>query len=141
MRPVTLDASVILKWYLHLPDEQDLPQAGDILKAILQERLTLVQPPHTLLEVAAVLVRERPERNAVEIPDLQSVLLMGRTVASNAMLNRALALSRQLDHHLFDTLYHAVALEEGATLITADRRYFEKAQGMGSIVLLEDYPK
>lgn len=139
MRPVTLDASVILKWYLHLPDEQDLQQAGDILKAILQEQLTLVQPPHTLLEVAAVLARKRPERNAVEIPDLQSVLLMARTVANNAMLNRALALSRQLDHHLFDTLYHAVALEEGATLITADRRYFEKAQMVGSIVLLEDF--
>lgn len=139
MRKVTLDASVMLKWYLHLPDEQDLQQAGDILKAIPQERLTLVQPPHTLLEVAAVLVRKRPERNAVEIPDLQSVLLMGRTVTSNAMLNRALSLSRQLDHHLFDTLYHAVALEEGATLITADRRYFEKAQIAGSVVLLEDF--
>lgn len=139
MRPVTLDASVILKWYLHLPDEQDLQQAGDILNAILQERLTLVQPPPTLLEVAAVLVRKRPERNAGEIPDLQCVLQQGRTVASNAVLDRALVLSRQLDHHLFDTLYHAAALEENTTLITADRRYYDKAQALGNIIMLEDF--
>jgi hypothetical protein len=31
-------------------------------------------------------------------------------------------LSRPLGHHLFDTLYHAVAFEEDITLITADER-------------------
>jgi hypothetical protein len=34
-----------------------------------------------------------------------------------------------LPAHLFDTLYHAVALSvPGAVLVTADRRYFAKAE-------------
>jgi predicted nucleic acid-binding protein len=44
-----------------------------------------------------------------------------------------------LDHHLFDTLYHALALREQATLITADRRYFKKAADLGLINLLGDF--
>jgi hypothetical protein len=40
---------------------------------------------------------------------------------------------------LFDTLYHAVALEQGALLVSADRRYLNKAGGLGQIVGLEDW--
>ena len=56
-----------------------------------------------------------------------------------ATLRRAAELSIALDHHLFDTLYHAVALEEGATLVTADATYFGKAKNLGSIELLADF--
>ena len=45
----------------------------------------------------------------------------------------------KLNHHLFDTLYHAVALEEKATLVTADRKYYDKARRMGSILMLEEF--
>ena len=52
---------------------------------------------------------------------------------------RAIALALKLDHHLCDTLYHAVALEEKAMLITADRKYYDKAGRMGSILMLEEF--
>lgn len=52
---------------------------------------------------------------------------------------RAATMAVELNHHLFDTLYHAVALETGATLVTADERYFVKAQGIGNILLLRDF--
>ncbi|WP_409409595.1 hypothetical protein AAE485_04075 [Acidithiobacillus ferriphilus] len=43
-------------------------------------------------------------------------------------------------HHLFDTLYHALALlHPEAVLVTADRRYFVKAQREDCIILLEDF--
>jgi hypothetical protein len=46
----------------------------------------------------------------------------------------------QLKHHLFDTLYHAVALQtSGATFITADAAYYRKAQGLGRVLLLKDF--
>jgi predicted nucleic acid-binding protein len=139
MRRVVLDASVLLKWYLKLPDEQDLPQAAAVLQALLREELKLVQPVHCLLEVAAVLVRKRPQQLGVELPDVKSLLAQGEITDSQGVLARGLSLSAQLNHHLFDTLYHAVALEENATLITADRRYYDKAQNVGSIMLLENF--
>jgi predicted nucleic acid-binding protein len=56
-----------------------------------------------------------------------------------ATLRRAAELSIALDHHLFDTLYHAVALEEGATLVTADETYYGKAKELGGVALLADF--
>ena len=53
---------------------------------------------------------------------------------------RAIELACQLNHHLFDTLYHALALSlPGAVLVTADRRYFDKAQHLGQIAWLPDF--
>ena len=52
---------------------------------------------------------------------------------------RAISLALKLDHHLFDTLYHAVALEEKTTLITTDRKYYDKARRLGSILMLEKF--
>ena len=49
-------------------------------------------------------------------------------------------LAVSLDQHLFDTLYHAVALvSPDCTLVTADERYYDKALKEGSIVLLRDF--
>jgi predicted nucleic acid-binding protein len=46
----------------------------------------------------------------------------------------------QLRQHLFDTLYHAVALETAdAVLITADERYFRAARSIGGIARLKDW--
>lgn len=139
MRRVTLDASVLLKWYLRTPDERDLPQATAVLHGLLQERLLLVQPAHCLIEVAAVLVRKRPQQLAVELPDLRALLAQGEIADSKAVLARGLALAASLEHHLFDTLYHAVALEEDATLVTADERYYHKAVALGRVLLLKDF--
>lgn len=61
-------------------------------------------------------------------------------VDSMVVLGHAAELSAKLNHHLFDTLYHAVALEEGATLITADEAYFARAKDPGSIMRLADFP-
>jgi hypothetical protein len=53
---------------------------------------------------------------------------------------QAIRLSIALNHHLFDTLYHAVvALETNDTvLITADNVYYEKAKHLGKIKSLAD---
>ncbi len=56
------------------------------------------------------------------------------------MLPTARTLPIEPNHHTFDTLFHAVALEtQGTTPITADKKYYRKAQGLGRILLLQDY--
>jgi predicted nucleic acid-binding protein len=46
---------------------------------------------------------------------------------------RATRLAIEIRHHLFDTLYHAVALEHDALLVTADETYCSKAERFGTI--------
>jgi len=140
MRTV-LDASVIVKWYIANPDEQDAEQALAILEGIETNTITLIQPPHSLAEVAAVLARELPEQAVDYFLELSHIFDANASSPSNAVYQRAIELASRLNHHMFDTLYHAVALEENATLITADRRYYEKAKPLGGIMLLENFKK
>jgi predicted nucleic acid-binding protein len=48
-------------------------------------------------------------------------------------------LAIDLHHHLFDTLYHAVALETESVLVTADGRYLAKARDLGQIMHLAEW--
>ena len=100
--------------------------------------VALVQPPHFVAEVSAVLAREAPQSAATMLRDLLDIEM--QLVESEAVYDRAMALSVQLGHHLFDTLYHAVALESAvATLVTADERYWRKARQAGRIVRLAEF--
>ncbi|PKO92552.1 MAG: PIN domain-containing protein [Betaproteobacteria bacterium HGW-Betaproteobacteria-1] len=137
MRTV-LDASVIVKWYIANPDELDAEQALAILEGIEANTIALIQPPHSLAEVAAVLARELPEQAADYFLELSRIFDANTSCPSNAVYQCAIELATRFNHHLFDTLYHAVALEENATLITADRRYYEKSKPLGGIMLLEN---
>lgn len=135
---LVVDASVAVKWVLPDPAiESDTDRATALLNAFRENRLELVQPPHWLAEVAAVISRLRPEF-ANEAVDLLDALELA-VEADAAIYKRASRIARQFDHHLFDTLYHALALERGAVLVTADDRYLRKAGALGGIVSLGDW--
>ncbi len=135
---LVVDASVVVKWiFPNRDDEQDTAPALALLGGIRESKIKLLQPPHWLAEVASVCVRLDPKiaydavalLHAMEFPvaDSQDIFL------------KACELAENLDHHLFDTLYHAVALmNAGTLLVTADRRYYKKADEYGGIVRLTD---
>ena len=136
-----VDASVAVKWFVNADwalREDHLEPALDVLRASSQGTVELWQPPHFLAEVAAVLTRLKPDDASADI-ELLAALDIHWAQPTDACA-QAMALARQLDHHLFDTLYHALALGlPGATLVTADRRYFDKARHLGRITWLPDW--
>ncbi|MDZ4252797.1 MAG: type II toxin-antitoxin system VapC family toxin [Sulfuritalea sp.] len=136
---LTLDASVALKWFLKLrDDERDVDRALSLLTDIDGASIQLVQPAHFIAEVTAVLAREKPGEAQDDLLDLLNI--ERRTIDTTDIYATALELSIRFRQHLFDTLYHAVALHTaGATLITADRRYYDQAHGAGQIALLADW--
>jgi predicted nucleic acid-binding protein len=130
---VVVDASVVVKWVL--PDsESEAPtdEALALLQAIRAGHVEPIQPPHWLAEVAAVLARLRPEIAASTLDFLDAIELP--IAADSAIYRRAIRLATELGHHLFDTLYHAVALEREAMLVTADAQYERKALHLGAVV-------
>jgi predicted nucleic acid-binding protein len=136
-----VDASVAIKWFLKdRPDEQHADLALQILERSVFGHLTLVQPTHFAAEVAAVLARLKPTEAQDDLLDLLEISY--RTVASPETYLTALDLAMRYQHHLFDTLYHAVALHTpGAVLITADKRYYDKARLEGQIILLAQFER
>ena len=136
-----VDASVAVKWFAEgdwALREDDVEPALEILKASTRGTLEFYQPPHFLAEVAAVLSRLQPDRVQQSIDNLAQLNITW--AAPTVAYDKAIELARQLDHHLFDTLYHAVALSvPGAVLVTADKCYFDKARHLGQIALLADF--
>ncbi len=135
---VVLDASVAIKWMIRDPAiEPNVDKALALLRGIRAREIEAVEPPHWTIEILAVIARMRPQRVAFALGML-AALPFSETAGLNCH-RRAADIAIALNHHLFDTLYHAVALEEGATLVTADEAYYDRAQGLGSIIPLSDF--
>jgi predicted nucleic acid-binding protein len=132
-----LDASVIIKWALPERGEADTARAEEFLFRFADRSLDLVEPPHWLSEVAAVVSRLAPDR-AREIVALLHEMEIP-TEGSAEAYDKAVDLAVRLRHHVFDTLYHAVAtVIPGAMLVTADDTYYRKARREGGVVRLAD---
>jgi predicted nucleic acid-binding protein len=135
---LVVDASVALRWFLRLrPEEQQLREAAAVGEAVQTQGAELFAPPHWMIEIVSVLARKEPDLISSAIVLLTE---LNPTVLSTPdVLSRGADIAKALDHHLFDTLYHAVALEVGATLVTADDRYYGKAKALGAIMPLRDF--
>ena len=139
MTTVVLDASVIVKWiFANRAKEAHSLQALQILQFVKESRVTVVQPPHWLAETAAVIVRLDPGRARQAVSLLHA--LEFPVVTAVEVYHKACDLSASLKQHVFDTLYHAVALTEpGAVLVTADELYYRKAYRASRIVRLKEF--
>jgi predicted nucleic acid-binding protein len=135
---VVVDASVSCKWFFKASaQEQDTEQAIQLLTQVYSGQVTLVQPAHWLAEVIAVITRVRPEIAEQAVAYLSA---MGLKIQQDTdSLTTAVRLSRQLSHHLFDTLYHALAINLNAVFVTADDNYFRKAESLGFIQRLDTW--
>jgi predicted nucleic acid-binding protein len=133
-----VDASVAIKWFFpDVEQEEHVTDAVDVLMGIGQGNIQLVQPPHWMIEVIAVISRLHPKMaaDAIDLLDAMEISI----AADTEIYKRASRLSSEINYHLFDTLYHALALEYGGTLITADKRYYNKTHRLGNICLLADF--
>ncbi|MEM7019027.1 MAG: type II toxin-antitoxin system VapC family toxin [Pseudomonadota bacterium] len=104
---LVLDASVIVKWFVRdVQPEPGAEEALHLLGMIQRGEIQILQPIHWMAEVIAVLARITPD--AIE----QSITLLDMlefdVVADTEIYQRAAQLSIQFQHHLFDTLYHAL---------------------------------
>lgn len=136
MSTYVIDASVMLKWLLSSPaSEPDTDLADSLLQSVLFGEHRIVQPPHWLAEVAAVLTRHSPAEAAGVVRQLAAMEVP--VTEEPAVWETACAVAIATGCHVFDTLYHAVALaHDDAILVTADERYSNAAQSFGRIATL-----
>lgn len=136
---LVVDASVLVKWLLADPErEAETAQATRVMRAVAEGPDTIVQPVHWLVEVGAVLARLSPETAEQDLAMLEALELP--VDEAPEITGRACRLAIDLGQHLFDTLYHAVALEQAqAMLITADRRYLKAARNQGRVMHLSEW--
>ena len=126
MTVVVIDASVALKWFI---EEEGSPQASALLTAADM----LIAPDLIVAEVAnagwkavraGAMLPEQHDHAAVRLP-----LAFDHLVPLASLAPRAVAISRALNHPMYDCFYLALAEERAATLVTADRRLLGRLAG------------
>ena len=115
---VVIDASVALKWVLDEPGK-------DAAELLLDEEL--IAPSLWLLEAANALWRRvrRGEITGEEATERLAELFNApvTTVPIESDLVAAAELANALNHPVYDCLYLALAIREGAYVVTADSRF------------------
>lgn len=136
---LVVDASVIVKWLLQSPTtESGTESATQLMRSVVAGQDQILQPSHWLVEVAAVLARLSPESAADDVVMLRKMELPWTD--DPGVMRRACELAIDLRQHVFDTLYHAVALETNdAVLVTADERYLRAARRAGRVIALDEW--
>lgn len=127
---LTVDASVVAKWFLTEPQSEEARQ-------LLAPRIRLHAPDFVLVEYTNIIWKKVHRR---EISDPQPYLeglarLPEATTLhrSSDLLDHAARIAMEMDHPVYDCLYLACAAATTSALITADRRFAKKATETSSV--------
>lgn len=130
MKRVVIDASVVLKWYL--ADEEDGEKALKLLDDYVSDRVTLVAPALLEFEVASGLAMARRRGRALDYEDVLRAMdgFSGLGIELRPLFPlfpKVLDYCGKYNLSAYDASYAALADEEKAILITADKRLLNSA--------------
>lgn len=111
--------------------------AMELLHQVRTKQVHVVQPAIWRPHVTALLLRKRgvdPHAIVESLSTIESRDLNGANV-----LHLGTDVALKLRAELFDTLYHALAIDKGIELVTANAGYAERAGHLGHIRLLSDW--
>lgn len=132
-----LDASVAIKWALK---EKNGSREALIIKRLYQTgELDLFTTGHFFFEVCNVVFRKAPEG---ALPFLSQLRMMGVIECRLTELQALKAFELMQNYpkvSFYDASYHALAICEHATFITADEKYYETTKKEGHILLLRNF--
>ena len=124
--PLAVDASVAFKWFV--------PESGDDeALALLDGSDPLWAPDLVLVEIGNALVgRLRPLENGFDVATTafdRLGILYARLFPTAEFARRALELSFELSHPIYDCVYLALVERENIELLTADERFIRAVAG------------
>jgi predicted nucleic acid-binding protein len=134
LRPLVLDASVVVKWYV--PGEDGTAEAVAFQDAFLANKVEIIMPDVVRYEVANALhVAERRKR--IDADEARQALLDFLSwdfnyVGTDELLVAAMDTCGRLDCALYDALYLTLADSISADFVTADRTLVNKAHPTNS---------
>lgn len=139
MTTAIVDASIALKWFVR---EADSDQA----RLLLQPGIERLAPDLVLAELANGL-RRRERLKQIDKATVEAAIdgaaRMFQSIAPlGSLVSSAVHMSRTLNHSTYDCFCLALALEQGARLVTADAKFTAKVAASPyapHVVLLRDW--
>ena len=139
MRQIIIpDASVLLKWAFHAPDESDRDNSLMLLHSWLDNKVDIFLPKLWSFEVGNVLMLKTPD----EASDIMEIFIgynFMETEMSLELCKETFALMRKYRVTFYDAVYHALAVLSKGILLTADESYCKKIRDNRHVVRLKDW--
>jgi predicted nucleic acid-binding protein len=126
---IIIDASVAVKWVVS--------ESGSTEAAALLDQGRLGAPTLWLSEASnalwAKVMRQQltPEEARGQAAELADAPLV--PIALPGLLPVAMRLALELEHPIYDCFYLSAAIQKDTYVVTADRRFFEKAMGQPAV--------
>lgn len=125
MKLLVVDASVAAKWLVWAGEPWEA-EALDLVNQRNRGQLELVVPDLFWSEIGNILWKAAHRGRCTEAMAKDSIRALRNyhldTAPSESLLEAALAIAHQYNRSFYDSLYVALAVSLGATLITADER-------------------
>jgi predicted nucleic acid-binding protein len=125
---LVVDASVAAKWVMPEPD-------SGAAAALRHDGRPLIAPSLVLEEVGNVAWRRcrtgEITRDEARMALPAMIALLARIVPAWGLHELALTIAIDRDHPIYDCFYVALALRDGAALVTADRRLASVGEAAG----------
>ena len=132
------DASVLLKWAFHSPEESDTDSAIALLDAWIEGKINIVLPKLWSFEVGNVLMLKKPD-TASEIMEIFIGYSFMESEMSIALCKETFKLMQKYHVTFYDAAYHALAIENKGLLLTADETYCKKVKDAKHVARLSDW--
>ena len=132
------DASVLLKWAFHSPDEHDRDSAIALLHAWIAGKVDIVLPKLWSFEVGNVLMMKKPDT----APEIMEIFIGYDFVESDMSIElckETFKLMQKYHVTFYDAAYHALAVLSKGILLTADEDYCKKVRDAKHVVRLKDW--
>lgn len=134
-----VDASVVLKWLLEETNHTE--EALKLYYDFGDGKVDLIAPVHIFTEVANTIGRKIPKAALACFSDLKQMRIREYMLSIELSSIAFKLMQKHPEISFYDAAYHALALQEGATFITADKRYYEHMKCEGNLMHLSEYAK
>lgn len=141
MRAVVVDSSVAIKWFV---PQTGSAKAHNILDAYKNNQLSLLAPDLIYAEVGNVVWKLRrfqgiSQADAADIIDIFQSINLAITPSSK-LLASAYQIASTYQRTVYDSLYIALSLRQGCSLITADEKLANSVRSsLPNVLTLSDW--
>ncbi len=137
MKRIVVDSTVCVNWFLQTNGKRLRGFSLELLAQVHAKQVHIAQPAFWRAHTAALVLRKR----RIDVPKVVASLLevASRDQSDTDVLPLAVDIATATRTELFDTLYHAAAINKGVELITANTSYLARAAHLGHICLLGDW--
>lgn len=138
---LVLDSSVFVKSFL---EEEYSQEIRELLLKWNKQQVSIIVPELFVLEVISVaLINNLDTKYLLDLIDSMKKNNLKILGLSSRHLTQAIKISEYGNNKsgypsIYDSLFHAIAIIENATFLTADKKHYAKSKQFGQIMLLSE---